>query len=240
MAAPNDLTRSLLYDDLLTISLHLPKTVLKVKTRTVVRVLAAHPCDHVAGRSRGSLLPPTTEDGSTCHRPRKIKTQDSKKSLYRICITFTPSESHASVQQKLTQCFKSTTLQQKGFPADSGAKNLLPVQETEVWSWSREAPLQKGMATHSSILVWRIPWTEESGGLQSMGSWRVRHDWVTKYQKCSSKFVFLKKIQRREKKRVIEYQSLSSHLRKLGKGEENKSKAKVWRKEGNNQNSEDK
>ena len=42
-----------------------------------------------------------------------------------------------------------------------------------------EAPLEKGMATHSSILAWRIPWTEEPGGLQSMESQGVRHDWVT-------------------------------------------------------------
>ena len=40
-------------------------------------------------------------------------------------------------------------------------------------------PLEKGMATHSSILVWRIPWTEEPGGLLSMGSQRVQHDWAT-------------------------------------------------------------
>ena len=39
-------------------------------------------------------------------------------------------------------------------------------------------PLEKEMATHCSILVWRIPWTEESGGLQSMGSQRVSHDWI--------------------------------------------------------------
>ena len=42
-----------------------------------------------------------------------------------------------------------------------------------------EDPLEKGMATHSSILAWRIPWTEEPGGLQSMGLQRVGHDWVT-------------------------------------------------------------
>ena len=41
----------------------------------------------------------------------------------------------------------------------------------------RKIPLEKGMATHSSILAWRIPWTEEPGGLQSIGSQRVRHDW---------------------------------------------------------------
>ena len=50
------------------------------------------------------------------------------------------------------------------------------MQETWVWSLVWEDPLEEGMATHSSILVWRIPWTEEPGGLPSMGSQRVRHD----------------------------------------------------------------
>ena len=49
-------------------------------------------------------------------------------------------------------------------------KNLPAMQETRVQSLSREDPLEKGMATHSSILAWRIPWTEEPGGLQSLGS----------------------------------------------------------------------
>ena len=53
------------------------------------------------------------------------------------------------------------------------------MQETQVQSLNQEDPLEKGMATHSSILAWRIPGTEESGGLQSMGSQRVRHDQVT-------------------------------------------------------------
>ena len=57
-------------------------------------------------------------------------------------------------------------------------KNCLPmqeIQETWVLSLGQEDPLEKGMATHSSILVWEIPWTEEPCGLQSMGSQRVRH-----------------------------------------------------------------
>ena len=54
-------------------------------------------------------------------------------------------------------------------------KNLPAVQETQVQSLDQEDPLAKGMATHSSILIWRIPWTEEPGGLQSIGSQRVRH-----------------------------------------------------------------
>ena len=49
-------------------------------------------------------------------------------------------------------------------------KNPPVMQETRVQSLGREDPLEKGMATHSSILAWRVPWSEESGGLQSMGS----------------------------------------------------------------------
>ena len=55
-------------------------------------------------------------------------------------------------------------------------KNLPAIQETRVQSLGWEDPLEKEIATHSSILGWRIPWTEESGGLQSMGSQRVGHD----------------------------------------------------------------
>ena len=55
-------------------------------------------------------------------------------------------------------------------------KNLPAMQETQVRSLGWEDPLEKGMATHSSILAWRIPWIEECGGLQSMGSQRVGQD----------------------------------------------------------------
>ena len=55
-------------------------------------------------------------------------------------------------------------------------KSLPAMQETQVQFLGRGAPLEKGMATHSSILVWRIPWTEEPGRLQSMGSQRVVRD----------------------------------------------------------------
>ena len=57
-----------------------------------------------------------------------------------------------------------------------GVKNLPAMQETRIRSLGQEDPLEKGMATHSSILAWRIPWTEEPGRLQSTGSYRVRHD----------------------------------------------------------------
>ena len=54
-------------------------------------------------------------------------------------------------------------------------KNLPVLWETQ----GQEDPLEKGMATHSSILAWRIPWTEKPEGLLSMGLQRVKHDWVT-------------------------------------------------------------
>ena len=54
------------------------------------------------------------------------------------------------------------------------------MQETRVRSLGWEDPLQKEMATHFSILAWRIPWTEKTGGLQSMGSQRIRHNLATK------------------------------------------------------------
>ena len=58
-------------------------------------------------------------------------------------------------------------------------KNLPTIWETWVQSLGWEDPLEKGMATHFSFLAWRTPWTEEPGGLQSMGLLRVRHDWAT-------------------------------------------------------------
>ena len=54
--------------------------------------------------------------------------------------------------------------------------NLPAMQKTQVQSLGQKDPLEKGMATHSSILAWRIPWIEEPGGLQSMGLQRVGHD----------------------------------------------------------------
>ena len=65
-----------------------------------------------------------------------------------------------------------------GFPGGSVVKNLPAMQETQVWSLGREDLLEKGMATHSSILAWRIPWTEKPGRLQSMWLYRVGHNWV--------------------------------------------------------------
>ena len=63
-----------------------------------------------------------------------------------------------------------------GFLVAQLVKNLPAVQETWVRSLGWEDSLEKEVATHSSILAWKISWTEEPGGLQSMGSQRVRHD----------------------------------------------------------------
>ena len=61
-------------------------------------------------------------------------------------------------------------------PVAHRLKRLPPMRETWVRSLGQEDPLEKEMATHSSILAWGIPWMEEPGRLQSMGSQRVRHD----------------------------------------------------------------
>ena len=72
-------------------------------------------------------------------------------------------------------------------------KSLPATWETWVWSLGRE-DLEKGMATHSSILAWRNPWTKEPGRLQSMGLQRVRHNWVTNifiYHICLCTWIYV-------------------------------------------------
>ena len=70
-------------------------------------------------------------------------------------------------------CYQQTTyyvsLFPGVFPSGSGVKSLPAMQEMQVQSLGQEDPLEKEMATHSRILAWKIPWTEEPGGLQSMG-----------------------------------------------------------------------
>ena len=69
-----------------------------------------------------------------------------------------------------------------GFPGGSVVKISSDKQETRVLSLGWEDPLEKEMATHSSILAWEIPGTEDPGGLQFFGSQRVRHNLVTKQE----------------------------------------------------------
>ena len=72
--------------------------------------------------------------------------------------------------------FKEGKSVQRGLPSGLEVKYPPVVQETRVQSLGQEYPLEEGMATHSSILVGKIPWTQEPGRLQSMGSQRVRQD----------------------------------------------------------------
>ena len=65
-----------------------------------------------------------------------------------------------------------------GFPGGSDGKNLPGIQETQVRSLGQEDPLEKGMATQSGILVWRIPWTEEHGGLTVHKVMKI-HTWLS-------------------------------------------------------------
>ena len=74
-------------------------------------------------------------------------------------------------------------------------KNMPAIQESQVWSLGQEDPLEKGMATHSSILAWRIPWKEDPGRLQSVGLQRVRLDWATNTtSSVSTKYLVLSNI----------------------------------------------
>ena len=78
-----------------------------------------------------------------------------------------------------TYCFGETFVEKMGFHGGSAVKNLAAVkelQEMRVRSLGWEDPLEKDMETPSSVLAWRMPWTEEPGGLQSIGLQRVRHN----------------------------------------------------------------
>ena len=97
------------------------------------------------------------------------------------------SPSLPALNKCLSPCFQFLWVL-KGFPGGSAIKNLSVMQKTQVQS------LEKGMATHSSTRAWRIPWTEEPGGLQSMGLQRVGHNWVTNtltFSGCKAKSIGL-------------------------------------------------
>jgi len=70
-------------------------------------------------------------------------------------------------------------------------KCLSRMWETRVWALGWEDPLEKEMAIHSSTIAWKIPWTEERGRLQSMGSQRVGHNWAIKYTELYNMYVLL-------------------------------------------------
>ena len=80
------------------------------------------------------------------------------------------------------------------FPGSSDSKESSWMQETWVLSLGQENLLEKGMAIHSSILAWKIPWTEETGGLQSMELQRAGQDWATNTTTTTLDFINIKMI----------------------------------------------
>ena len=76
------------------------------------------------------------------------------------------------------------------FPVAQTVENLLGMQETWLQFLHQKDPLEKGMAIHSSILVWRIPWAEKPGGLQSSRSQRAGHDWTSNTITISNYILF--------------------------------------------------
>ena len=90
--------------------------------------------------------------------------------MSEVSVSAVGDENHSSASVSISP------VRPQGFPGGAVVKNLPATQETRVQSLGREDPLEKEMATHSSILAWRIPWTEEPRRLQSMGLQRVEHD----------------------------------------------------------------
>ena len=90
-------------------------------------------------------------------------------------------------------------------------KRLPIMWETQVQSLCREDPLEKEMATHCSTLAWKIPWTKEPGGLQSLGSQRVGHDWATTFH-----FIHVKiKPEVYKQEKYIPWNSMSEKLNEI-------------------------
>ena len=77
----------------------------------------------------------------------------------------------------LKSFYLQITMHLLGFPGGAVVKNLPAMQETQFWPLGQEDPLEEGMATHSSILTWKIPRTEDPGSLQSIALQKVGHDW---------------------------------------------------------------
>ena len=136
-------------------------------------------------RRNGTMLRNPVLDTSTHTQSRwykiQYKTQQAHDSRLKKMPMFLLSQAKAG--PSYSDFWPSTILwgppTLEGFPGSSNGQELPATQETWVWSLGRGDPPKEGMATHSGILAWRIPWTEAPGGLHSMGSQRVRQDWVT-------------------------------------------------------------
>ena len=121
--------------------------------------------------------------------------------FYSGCTIYIPTNSVLGSSIATHICYSCccylmvVILMGKDFPVAQMVKNLPAMQETRVRSLGCEVPLEKGMTIHSSIAAWRIPWTEKPGRLQSVGSQRVRHDWVTNTHIDTYKIIVIKTMQ---------------------------------------------
>ena len=106
-------------------------------------------------------------------RPANLENSAVGTRLEKIRFHSNPKEEQCQRMFKLLYSCPHFTL---GSPGASVVKNLPAMQETWVRSLGHKDPLEEGMATHSNTLDWRIPWTEEPGGMQSIGSHRVGHN----------------------------------------------------------------
>ena len=98
-------------------------------------------------------------------------------SYNRICMAWKPK---IFIIWPFKKAFSICSHRKLGFPSDASGKEpsrQFRTHETQIWSLGQEYPLEEGVATHSSILAWKIPWTEKPGVLWSIGWQRVRQDW---------------------------------------------------------------
>ena len=131
------------------------------------RALAIHSLLHLCDAMMASHLDsPSLSDVLAWRIPRKAEPGGlPSMGLHRVRHDWSDAAAAAA-------CLRASLVAQR-------VKHLPVMGETQVRSLGQEDALEKEMATHSSTLAWRIPWTEEPGGLQSTGSQRVRHDWAT-------------------------------------------------------------
>jgi len=107
-------------------------------------------------------------------KKKLYKTKISSSMIYhKINIHIIPPRSKNRTFQKLLPLNYTSYSFSASFPGGSVAKNLPTIQETWVWFLGLEDPLETEIATHSSILAWKTPWTEEPGRLQCMGSQKI-------------------------------------------------------------------
>ena len=113
--------------------------------------------------------------GTLCKKELKAKWYKQNKFSLFCCYACFLSPTHHVLRFFITQINPAPNMNWASLAAQT-VKTPPAIWETQVWSLGWEDPLQEGTATHYSILAWRIPWTEEPGGHQCMGSQRVRHE----------------------------------------------------------------